>query len=179
MTAPWPASYKSSFDLVHSRTALPGVGTTPLSTAISNLIALVKPGGWIQFVEMEWLDWAVGPEMKTLQKATRQLFDLVTNGQGVDLRPKILEVMQREGLRNVGCEVVGVPAGKNAKEEARAWSEESMCATVKGVVETLGKFGVGGEELVGLEARVREEIRERGGEYKLFVLWGQMPEGSV
>ncbi|EHK98558.1 hypothetical protein M7I_5648 [Glarea lozoyensis 74030] len=52
MTKPWPAHMNATFDLVHSRLALPGAGITPIKTVVTQLIDLVKPGGWIQQTEM-------------------------------------------------------------------------------------------------------------------------------
>src|SRR5690242_3700548 len=54
MTEAWPVQWLGTFDLVHSRMALPGVGINPLDQVVTNLISLVKPGGWLQLVEMEW-----------------------------------------------------------------------------------------------------------------------------
>lgn len=45
MTEPLPADWQGTFDLVHSRMALPGVGNFPLEDVVKNLTALVKPGG--------------------------------------------------------------------------------------------------------------------------------------
>ncbi|OAL56421.1 hypothetical protein IQ07DRAFT_626493 [Pyrenochaeta sp. DS3sAY3a] len=175
MTAPWPASWNQSFDLVHSRMALPGVGTTPLTTAIEGLLGLVKPGGWIQFVEMHWEGWSTGAAMTALHAATRKLLVCVTEGQGVDLEGKIRGVLGAKGWVNVGGEVVSVRLGKSADESVRELSERSMLATTKGVVETLGKIGLGSEELEGLPERVVREIRGEGGEWQLFVVCAQKP----
>lgn len=54
MTEPWRITWQGAFDLVHSRMALPGIGLFPIEDVVKNLVALVKPGGWIQLVEMHW-----------------------------------------------------------------------------------------------------------------------------
>jgi hypothetical protein len=64
MTEPWPVQWHGTFDLVHSRMALPRVGLYPLDDVVRNLVDLVKPGGWIQLVEMEWQVWEAGPVLK-------------------------------------------------------------------------------------------------------------------
>jgi hypothetical protein len=52
MNEPWPLKWQGTFDLVHSRMALPGVGLSSLDDAVMNLVKLVKPGGWFQLIEM-------------------------------------------------------------------------------------------------------------------------------
>lgn len=50
ITKPWPAEWKESFDLVHQRLALVAGGPIQ-KQCVSNLGAMVKPGGWIQLIE--------------------------------------------------------------------------------------------------------------------------------
>ncbi|KAF2128297.1 hypothetical protein P153DRAFT_423552 [Dothidotthia symphoricarpi CBS 119687] len=175
MTASWPTEWQNSFDLVHSRFALPGIGTHPLADVVNNLIALVKPGGWIQFVEMEWESWDFGVAGQQLHHATKQLFATVSNGQGVDLRVKLSSLLKDAGLIDIGEKVVGIQVGKSAKEVVREMSQEIMFATASGVVDTLGKLGLGKDDLDSMPGRLIEEIRERGGEWKACVVWAQKP----
>lgn len=48
---PWPDEWKGSFDFVHQRLVVANAGSTQ-KEAIQGLAALVKPGGWIQLVEV-------------------------------------------------------------------------------------------------------------------------------
>jgi len=47
MTKEWPAELQGKFDLVHSRLALPGSGTTPPRDVVDKLAKLIKLGGYI------------------------------------------------------------------------------------------------------------------------------------
>lgn len=51
-TEPWPEEWKSSFDLVHQRYGVQ-TGKDHPQRLVSSLSELVKPGGWIQLVELD------------------------------------------------------------------------------------------------------------------------------
>jgi hypothetical protein len=158
--------------------ALPGVGLNPLEEVVQNLVGLVRPGGWIQLVEMEWQGWKGGPAMQLFQKAMKQLVTMVTNGQGVDMRMRLTAMFEKAGLTNIEHQIITVPLGARAKKEVQELSLQSMFATASFATNTLKKLPpieITGEELETLPARLVEELRETGGEYKLFALWAQKP----
>ncbi len=177
MTEAWPTQWKGTFDLVHSRLALPGVGLNPLSNAVTNLISLVKPGGWIQLVEIEWQEWDAGPVLEEFRRALKQLMSTVSNGQGVDMKDGLSEMFKTAGLVNVQDTVVDVSVGAKAKEEVRQLSLQSMFSTASFAAVTLSKLPSvdHGADLGTLTDRLVAELRETGGAYKLFVLWAQKP----
>ncbi|KAI6371414.1 hypothetical protein MCOR32_006190 [Pyricularia oryzae] len=178
MTEPWPEHWRGYFDLVHSRMALPGVGVFPLATAVKNLISLVRPGGWIQLVEVEWNEWRMGPEGTVFRDAIRGLFAAVTGGQGVDLREKLIPMLEEAGLVGIGYKVIVTPFGARASERIRATSEASLFATAMGVSITtrmLPPIGFSREQLDVMPERVLAEAKREGWESRHFVLWAQKP----
>lgn len=52
-TVPWPSDLHGKFDLVHQRSALQGARSSSVEDAIGLLLSLLKPGGWVQLVEMD------------------------------------------------------------------------------------------------------------------------------
>lgn len=178
MTEPWPLQWQETFDLVHSRMALPGVGLSSLEDAVMNLIRLVKPGGWIQLVEMQWQDWDAGPVLQEFQQAMQQLVGMVTNGQGVDMREGLTELFEKAGLTKVEHAIIDVPVGVKAKEDVRELSLQSMFATASFATATLKKLRPVELEadIDSLPARLMGELRKTGGSYKLFAVWAQKPE---
>lgn len=173
MTTPWPQSWTSSFDLVHSRFALPGVGTTSLHSAVNNLIALVKPGGWIQFVEMDLENWVGGPATQEFCAATRTLLSFVSAGQGVDLRSKLVPMMKEAGLVDIQVRGFAILTGKRAREDVRALSEDSMKATAQGVCGSLAAMLPGEGDWKGVAERLVKENGEVGSEFRVFAVWGR------
>lgn len=73
---PWPAEWSSSFDFVHQRLVFGGYPDT--KAIVQNLGALVKPGGWIQLMEIEDKDDpADGPAMKNYLQLMRDVFGAI------------------------------------------------------------------------------------------------------
>jgi len=178
MTEPWPQEWAASFDLVHSRMALPGVGMSPLQNAVNGLIGLVKPGGWIQLVEMEWDGWTTGPEGAVFHDAVRDLFSAVSGGQGVDLREKLVPMLEDAGLQHIEYRIITTPFGARASEGMRAMSEASLFATAVGVSATtrmLPPISVSREKLDSMPQDLLAEARKDGVEVRHFVLWAQKP----
>ena len=178
MTESWPLQWQETFDLVHSRMALPGVGLSSLEDTVMNLVKLVKPGGWIQLVEMQWQDWDAGPVLQEFQQAMRQLVGMVTNGQGVDMREDLTALFEKAGLTKVQHAIIDVPVGFKAKDDVRELSLQSMFATASFATATLKKLQTVELEadIDSLPARLVGELRKTGGSYKLFALWAQKPE---
>jgi SAM-dependent methyltransferase len=178
MTEPWPVEWQGTFDLVHSRMALPGIGLHPLEEVVKNLVRLVKPGGWIQLVEMDWSGWEAGPTLGLFHDAMKQLVGMVTNGQGVDLRQRVTAIVEDAGLANLQHNIVSVPLGARAKENIKDLSLQSMFATATFARDTLKKLppiDIAGDELESLPDKLVEELRGNGGEFKFFALWAQKP----
>ncbi|KAF2185347.1 hypothetical protein K469DRAFT_726852 [Zopfia rhizophila CBS 207.26] len=142
---------ENSFDLVHSRMALPGVGTNPLSEAVKNLIALNN-----------------GPEGTIFHNAIKDLFAIVSGGQGVDLREKLIPMFKEAGLENIGYKILTTPFCARASEKIRKTSEASLFATAMGVSMTTKMLDV-------MPQKVIEEANKDGWEFKAFALWAQKP----
>ncbi|KAF2675651.1 hypothetical protein K458DRAFT_411091 [Lentithecium fluviatile CBS 122367] len=139
MTEPWPKEWEGTFDLVHARTALPGVGTNPLEDAVEGLVSLVKPGGWTQLVEME--------------------------GQGVGLREKLTPMLEASGLVNIDYKITMTPFGALVSDKIRATSEASLFATAMGVSMTtkmLPPISISREDLDAMPPKVIEETNQVG-----------------
>ncbi|KAI9713117.1 MAG: hypothetical protein M1820_001102 [Bogoriella megaspora] len=178
MTEPWHKDWEGSFDLVHSRMALPGVGMKPLEDAVKGLIALVKPGGWIQLVEMDWDGWNNGPEGTIFRIAIKDLISTVSSGQGVDLREKLIPIFKAAGLENIDYEIITTPFCARASDRIRATSEASLFATAMGVSTTtkmLPPISISREQLDVMPQKLLEEAKKDGWEFKQFVLWAQKP----
>jgi hypothetical protein len=143
MTAPWPSSLFSSFDLVHSRLALPGAGTHPAKLVVQNLIGLVKPGGWIQQTEMVFTEWPnLGPAMKEMVRVCVDVFTIAIGEQELDYLKGLEKWYAEAGLEDVQYETYTIGIGKRAgSEKIRKISVESFESTCRGLVETAkGEF---------------------------------------
>ena len=139
MTEPWPKEWEGTFDLVHSRMALPGVGTKPVEDVIRRLVSLVKPGGWIQFVEMEWCDDLMnfgGIWTRTFLQVSKDLISMVSNGQGIGLREKVTSMLEALEMVDIEYKIIVTPFGALASDKIRETSEASLYATSMGIAST-------------------------------------------
>ncbi|KAI9706986.1 MAG: hypothetical protein M1820_004574 [Bogoriella megaspora] len=66
---PWPSSYLSSFDLVHQRYCLAVVKPEAAVAPVAGLFSCVRPGGWIQLIEVDLTKWrSEGDEHKAFKR---------------------------------------------------------------------------------------------------------------
>ena len=134
MTTPYPRTWDSHFDLVHQRLALPGCGSYPMRSAIASLVTLVKPGGWIQLIEVDHS--APGSEWSATKDVYRLIKELFGKS-GIDyeyarmMKGWLLDM----GLEEVEEKVLDVPLGKkNNKKEMGEMSARSFGLATAGLV---------------------------------------------
>ncbi|PSN64126.1 hypothetical protein BS50DRAFT_602690 [Corynespora cassiicola Philippines] len=163
MMEPWIKDWEASFDLVHSRMALLGVGTNPLENVINNLIALVKSGS----------SWKIGPTGALFRTAIKDLFIIVSGGQRVDLREKLILLFSKAGFENFDYKIITSPSGPRTSDAIRATNEASLFATAMGVSMTtkmLPPISVSREQLDDLSQKLIDETKKDGWVFKCFVL---------
>ncbi|TGO22633.1 hypothetical protein BPAE_0160g00090 [Botrytis paeoniae] len=176
MTSDWPSDLTSTFDLVHSRFALPGTGIHSPRSVVSRLVALVKPGGYIQQSEMVFTPWpSNGPAMKEFQQACIDVFTMVIGGQELEYLYNIGKWYREMGLEDVQYEIYTIPIGVKAKSERiRDISIESFELTCQGLVDTtkvLPPISISPERLATLPQRLRKELTEIGEAWQPFAIW--------
>jgi hypothetical protein len=55
ITKPFPAAWDNTFDVIHQRLLVWGLKTADWSNAINNYMAILKPGGYLHLVEIEFI----------------------------------------------------------------------------------------------------------------------------
>ncbi|KAH7127217.1 hypothetical protein B0J11DRAFT_297723 [Dendryphion nanum] len=175
---PWPEKLKGSFDLVHQRLGLAASGTST-KFAVLALAELVKPGGWVQFVEME--DRICESDGETWKKAVglmRAIFGAMNARLGI--ADEIAAWLRAEaGLVDVQEKVVEI--GYGAKSGDATLAEEGIWATRKSFEGLIGFAKTLTGEVLGIEAKdldklpetLEKECRERGHSFFLRVVWGR------
>jgi hypothetical protein len=176
ITKPWPTNWNNSFDLVHQRFALPAAGRDGVKTALTNLVGLVKPGGWIQFVEADHSVFT-GPAMGELFELVKDVFGAMGIGydHGRDIKGMLLEA----GLEAVEERIYDVPLGaKNpdvemGKKSAHAFSMGA--AGIVGAAKSVPSCTFTPERLDALQPSIEKELHEEGGVNRIYVVWAQKP----
>jgi len=176
MTKEWPAEMQGKFDLVHSRLALPGSGTTPPRDVVDKLVKLVKPGGYIQQTEMMFtLLPNNGPAMKDFIQTVIDVFTIAVGGQSLDYKNDLEKWYGEMGLTDIKSEVYTIGIGKKATTERMVGiSSESFLATSTSLSETakvMPPITLSLEQIGELPKRVHAEINEVGGFWQIFTIW--------
>lgn len=128
--SPVPESWgwKNSFDLVHQRLLVWGIGKEEWPAVVSNLASLVKPGGTLQLVEAEWVldkydDNA--PQQKKLGQI--QEWSCESSGMDVHVWKRFPSMLEKLGFADVKTESFDLGYGKTARRvEDRVWTAELL-----------------------------------------------------
>ncbi|RYO97041.1 hypothetical protein DL765_011339 [Monosporascus sp. GIB2] len=119
--------WTNSFDLVHMRFGLAAATEWGPQKVVSNLVTLVKPGGWIQLVEADWDDHTdCGPVLAELFGLFGEVFDKM--GTGADYAKKLGDWMSESSLRNVETKTFAIRVGaKNPTAQFGHIGTEVIC----------------------------------------------------
>jgi hypothetical protein len=71
-----PSDWTSKYDIIHQRLLLAGLQRPQWKLALKELYRVLKPGGWIQLVEVDLANMGVGPESVRLAEVEKALFAL-------------------------------------------------------------------------------------------------------
>ncbi|EAL85112.1 hypothetical protein KXW98_006902 [Aspergillus fumigatus] len=170
---PWPQQYLGFFDLVHIRGSLAGSAPEGPAPVIQNLTTLLKPGGWVQLMEMNAFSPPPnGPAMTDFAKMASEMFTGIGVGDFANNNKSMLE---DAGLKNVQEKRVIVNLGKKAKPELHDQSIHGVTGPIvplTSVARTV-KSSFTGEQLDALPARVKEELETEGGQVEMIIAFGQ------
>jgi len=107
---PWPEEWKESFDLVHQRLVLNGAGHLQRE-AVDRLLALVKPGGWVQLMETtNHVPASNGPAMRSFDTLMTGVFSWM--GSSLSLADDLPAWLQDAGFLDVEHRVVEMRLGR-------------------------------------------------------------------
>ncbi|KAL8996933.1 MAG: hypothetical protein Q9188_006449 [Gyalolechia gomerana] len=102
---PFPSAWdwSNSFDVIHQRLLVWGLAESDWPLVLRNQYNALKPGGWIQIVEVEWIDPKNPHSLPELQKhALMQRWSTSTFGMDIDIAYKVEDLLKKTGFINVG-----------------------------------------------------------------------------
>jgi len=170
---PWPEEYQNTFDLVHVRGSLAGSAPKGPYEAVKGLASLVKPGGWVQLMEMNaFSPPSNGPAMTDFASMVKQAWTHIGVG---DFANELKATLEAAGLQNLQEKRFFVNVGKSAKPELAAASVNGITgpvAPLTAVARSVPTY-FSDEQLTALPARVRAELENGGGRVEMIVAWGQ------
>ncbi|KAF2114568.1 putative methyltransferase SirN-like protein [Lophiotrema nucula] len=172
----WPPEWRESFDYVHQRLTLTVVGRHPISDVVARECELVKPGGWIELVEVDVTKENTSPALEKLYEAIREMFDIV--GCGRNFSAGLKRVLEEAGMQDVGDELVEVQVGPLAKTpELGAKGLKLVRLTAEGFARIAEKmpFSSSKEDLQALVGELHEELGSQGGTCHFCAVYGRKP----
>jgi len=177
---PWPTEWNETFDIVHQRLTLVAAGPAA-KDVVHSLAALVKPGGWIQFMEADnVLDDKAGPGFRDFVQLMKDIFSVM--GASLKLTHEIAPMLREENFVNIHEQVVMMQLGaSNPNHELARQGAYSTTVAMQGLIQfgsTLppSSLSLQPGRLETLEADFKKELTEHGGGYPLRVVWGQKAE---
>ncbi|KAL8981826.1 MAG: hypothetical protein Q9205_003505 [Flavoplaca limonia] len=101
---PFPPAWQWSdhFDVIHQRLLIWGLATSAWPLVLRNQFDALKPGGWIQLVEVEWIDAEKPHSLPELHKhALMQKWSTSTFGMDIGIAYKVGDLLTEAGFINV------------------------------------------------------------------------------
>lgn len=178
-------SWTGSFDFVHQRLLVWGLDKHDWPLVIRNHASLLKPGGWIQLVEAEWIDHdhpTDAAKCPIMAKMFRLAEWTCNFGTDVFVAYHLEDLLKDAGFRHVQKTQFVVGYGASAKEEQwRQPSAEIWVDIFKGLATKMPAEGIPGvartpEEFYQLLDELPAEMVEWGYHPKLNFVIGQKPE---
>lgn len=130
---PFPTAWRGAFDLVHQRLVMAAASPpdTTVASVAASLAGLVRPGGWLQLVELD-NDCVPenGPALRRLLQYHQQ--NSAAGGLGPNLSVHLAGAMHEAGLQDVQTKVVDVNYGalNRGSQELRMKSVRSLLDVV-------------------------------------------------
>jgi SAM-dependent methyltransferase len=122
ITTPFPTSWEwnDSFDVIHQRLLVWGLKLPQWSQVLRNLYTILKPGGYIQLVEIEFIDPANPATLPQLQKQElMQKWSTASFGMDIDIAYKLEGLLKEANFTNVTKVQFDHGYGANARSAAQ------------------------------------------------------------
>jgi SAM-dependent methyltransferase len=164
-----------SFDFTHERLVLvTGIPPQRWEAALSELVRVTKPGGWVEVMEAGRDFVAAGP-------ATLHLYELagrLASAHGLDpdgsIARRLATELRARGLQQVEQTEVALPIGEWAgRLGSLILSDVRAGFTRMGLA--MPKIGVDEEEFTGLLGKALRECEERQTQHVAYLAFGRRP----
>ncbi|EFY85513.1 methyltransferase family protein [Metarhizium acridum CQMa 102] len=178
--------WQGGFDLIHQRLLVWGLPGAEWPKVLKNHYSLLKPGGYIELVEAQWIDRDHSfdaSKFPNLAKITKvQQWSGSNFGMDMYIAYRLEELLQQAGFKVVSKTQYSLGYGAKAREEK--WREKSADMWIDTFRGFGQKWPVGGipgaaetvEEFHALLDDLRGELLEYGVAPKINFVVGQKPE---
>jgi len=121
-------NWSNSFDLVHQRLLVWGIRSEEWEAVLDHLVDVVKPGGYIQLVEAEWVLPSYSEEQPQQRKlGLVQSWSTESAGMDVHIWKRLPSLLKARGLTTIREESFNLGYGATAtREQDRVWTAELL-----------------------------------------------------
>lgn len=171
----FPAGWKDSFDFVHQRFVTPLLEEDKVQPVLQRLLGCVKPGGWIQLVEMDFKT----PVSEPLESCpvARKFHDITSSVVSDPLAAtKLAGRLEKEGLSDVGYKTVDMIAGSGHPNAALGERGRRNMLSVMAYfqhVSSAEQAGMTAEEWADLPKKFEEEMKAHKIAIRVYFVWGR------
>lgn len=185
-SAPPDPSWEQSFDLVHQRLLIWGLQTPEWSRVVKNHYSMLKPGGWIQLVEGQWVDRdrPFDPEKYPSLAKMSEMQKWSTSNFGMDIYVayRLENLLKEAGFERVEKTHFNLGYGALAREvDWKQRSADMWIDTFRSLGSKLPEGGIPGvardvDEFHEFLSKLHSEVLEYGYQPRLNYVVGQKPE---
>ncbi|KAG0173245.1 hypothetical protein DFQ28_010262 [Apophysomyces sp. BC1034] len=161
----------NSFDLIIQRLVTASYTLSDWKRVLKELMRVLKPGGYIQLVEIDYLSHQLGPKGC---EATRQK---------LHTEPRIglhlVDLLKAVGLENVDSRLVSLPLGPWGLELGGLWQQNMETFAEATMPLLVSILGISMAECKKHWEDFRDELEDRKAFSNIHAAWGCKPEGPV
>ncbi|KGO71393.1 hypothetical protein PEX1_067160 [Penicillium expansum] len=177
----WPEDFQNSFDVVHQRFVLTVCSDQAAQDAVKNLLACVKPGGWIELHEGNMLSIQEGPKHPAFMRF-RDIMVKAWAAIGNQPSPGnfLLSWLKEAGAVDIQEEIQTIEVGAAAKDRDQG---ERAVAVLLHLLDGM-KMMLGDKpgqptkaEFDELRMQLEEELRSVGNTYCYHLVWARKSLG--
>ncbi|KAL4783845.1 methyltransferase family protein [Aspergillus varians] len=184
---PFPESWgwNESFDVVHQRLLIWGIKSAEWLGVVRNLSTVIRPGGYIQLVEAEWIDpdHPASPETRPnlSKQAALQVWSTESFGMDIHIAYKLEDLLRDAGFEDVTKVQFDHGYGALARDpEQRNASAELWVDCFRPLGEKIPNGGIPGvaanaKEYQEFMDALEVEIKTFGYQPKLNFVYGRKP----
>ncbi|KAL4802039.1 hypothetical protein BDV18DRAFT_148107 [Aspergillus unguis] len=135
---PFPAEHHNRYDLVHVRLLVTGIPESTYPAAVANLLTILKPGGYLQWVEIDWANPGTDDARVEPISETWKAF-LALNNLSLSAPNALEKAATDAGLLNVVHRQFSPRIHKELVERAQKWQWEFFAGVFPAVMLKMGK----------------------------------------
>ncbi|KAL4861604.1 hypothetical protein BDV12DRAFT_62074 [Aspergillus spectabilis] len=138
---PFPAEFHNRFDLVHVRLMVTAFPETKLQEAVENVVTILKPGGYLQWVEIDFsaVQAQTSSDARVATSAQSWLKFVDLNQMSRCAPDALFKAYKYAGLRNVVNHFFPIRAEDELRERAQAWQMQFFSTIMPLVLVKIGE----------------------------------------